>query len=165
MAIGTNVLWSPLKHIIWHPGELLNYRYTLGARELWQMGIWSYLDGTWHQCCGALSNTLHLTLWGTMELQIYTRCQGTMANGAMKLFRWHLAPVLWSSNTLHLASGELWNYRHTKCQDQTHWYLTLVSCGAFSNTLEGTGPRWDVKLSQAHWMVPGSVYIIHKRWH
>ena len=69
------------------------------------------LDGTWHQCATEPSQTHYMALWGTVELQIYTGCQGTMANGAMKLFRWHLAPVLWSSNTLHLASGELWNYK------------------------------------------------------
>ena len=67
----------------------------------------------WHLAPVLWSSLKHiaLTLWGTMELQIYTRCQGTMANGAMKLFRWQLAPVLWSSNTLQLASGELWNYK------------------------------------------------------
>ena len=115
MALGTNVLWSSLKHIIWH-------------------------------------------LWGTMELQIhtkYTKCQGTTANGAMKLFRWHLAPVLWSSLkhiTWHLASGELWNYRYTpdtlsvRTQVElwsyirhTGGHLTLVSCGAISNTLGPVG--------------------------
>ena len=165
MAIGTNGLWSPLKHIIWHPGELLNYRYTLGARELWQMGIWSYLDGTWHQCCGAPSNTLH---WHSGELWNYRYTLGARELWQMGLWSyldgtWHQCCGAQTHCIWHL--GNCGTTRHTKCQDQTHWYLTLVGCGAFSNTLEGTGPRWDVKLSQAHWMVPGSVYIIHKRWH
>ena len=84
MALGTNVLWSSLKHIIWH-------------------------------------------LWGTVELQIhtkYTKCQGTIASGAVELYQTH-----WRA----LDSGELWS-----CLKQTGGHLAPVRCGAISNTLNGT---------------------------
>ena len=72
MALGTNELWSSLKHIIWH-------------------------------------------LWGTVELQIhtkYTKCQGTIASGAVELSQTH-----WRA----LGPGELWSYlKHTE------WHLAPI---------------------------------------
>ena len=97
---GSGVLWSYLKHT-------RRYLATEGCGA-----ISNTLDGTWHQCAMEPSQTHYMALWGTVELQIYTGCQGTMANGAMKLFRWHLAPVLWSS-LKHIAFDTLGNYGTT----------------------------------------------------
>ena len=95
-----------------------------------------------------LSQTHYVALgiWGTVELEIHTRHQGTLASGAVELYQTH-----WRAPD----SGELWSYlKHTG----RHW--APVGCGAISSTLNGTWFRSTSNtivpaLSLVEFMLPG----------
>ena len=132
---------APSNTLHWHSGELWNYRYTLGARELWQMGLWSYLDGNWHQCCGAQTHCIwHLGNCGTTDtLSARIRHTGTWLWWAVELSQTH-----WKA----LVPGEMWSYpKHTE------WYLvrsTLYTRGDTRNTTQYIVQDSKVQYSIAH---------------